>query len=492
MRRKLAGAFALVMYAAAACAATPPDRWVEARSTHFVVLTNSSVRDARRVASQFERIHLVFHTLLPTRGDDANPPLMVVVLKDKKGMEALEPESYLGKRQVDPAGFFVRAPEKNYILMRLDVQEQHPYAAVYHEYTHYMLRKVENWLPAWLNEGLSEFYENTDTGGKYVWLGQTNAEDLRDLRREEMLPITTLLRSPLGYRDEQAGPIFNPEAWALVHYLTVSDHLLGTHRLRDYTQYLMRGEESLTAARHAFGDLGKLEVELGNYVRQRNFTSFAMTSELSAKDASMQVLPVATSTANAVRADVMIYLQRPKEARTLLDAVLRDDPGNGLAHESMGMLRSREGDVAGAKKWYAEAVGLDSQSYLARYYFATTALRAGSGNDDAVERELKASIDLNPEFAPAYDALAMFYVSRRGWLEEAQALSLRAIELAPDRLGYRLNYAAVLAEERQTADALEVLKRALPLAKSAIEVDAVESRIGRLERERASMDGAGG
>src|ERR1035437_7483072 len=113
MRKNVAGLFviSMAMFAVVRVSAgSLPSRWVEARSAHFVVLTDSRERDASRLASQFERMHLVFHTLFPTKGDDSDPPIVVLAVKDRKGMEALEPEAYLGKGKVDLSGFFVRAP----------------------------------------------------------------------------------------------------------------------------------------------------------------------------------------------------------------------------------------------------------------------------------------------------------------------------------------------------------------------------------------------
>ena len=52
------------------------------------------------------------------------------------------------------------------------------------------------------------------------------------------------------------------------------------------------------------------------------------------------------------------------------DAVLREDPKNASVRESMGYLKYREGDMEAARRWYGEAVQLDSQSYLAHYYYA--------------------------------------------------------------------------------------------------------------------------
>lgn len=482
----------LIPVFATASRAASPEQWVQVRATHFVVLTDSSEKDARRIASQFERMHMVFHAIFPTAGDDSDPPIQVLAVKDRKAMQALEPEAYLGRNKLDLSGLFVRTPEKNYILVRLDAGEEHAYATVYHEYTHYMLRKADAWLPLWLNEGLAQFYENTDIDDKEARLGQASAEDVEFLGQNGMLPLTTLLAvdsaSPY-YHDEQKGSVFYAESWALTHYLIVHDRTGGTHRMHDYTQLLAQGEDSVTAAQHAFGDLNKLQQQLSMYLLQRNFTYFSMKAELAPQQASFDVRPVPAVQADAVRADILIYTDRTRDAQALLDSVLRDDPGNAQAHESMGFLSFRQGDIEAAEHWYGQAVDLDSQSYLAHYYYAAMALHGGArGEDDAIESSLQAAIKLNPEFAPSYDALAMFYGSRHRNLDQAHMLNVHAIELDPGSLNYRLNGAEVLAEGRQFAGAVNILKAAAHLAKTQQEIDSVQSRIQRFESYQAELD----
>ena len=38
-----------------------PENWLEVRSPHFIVLSDSSEKQARHVADQFERMRTVFH-----------------------------------------------------------------------------------------------------------------------------------------------------------------------------------------------------------------------------------------------------------------------------------------------------------------------------------------------------------------------------------------------------------------------------------------------
>ena len=192
--------------------------------------------------------------------------------------------------------------------------------------------------------------------------------------------------------------------------------------------------------------------------------------------------------ADAVRADVLLDMGRTKDAEALLNSVLQVDPKNALAHETMGSLRFRAQDIAAARKWYGEAVQLDSQSYLAHYYFAAMSLQAGDrSQDEAIEQSLRAAIRLNAKFAPAYDSLAQLYGSRQEKLPEAFKLEETAITLEPGNIGYRLNAANVLTENKQYENAAAVLKAARRVTKSAEDSSAVEGRIAQLESFQAQI-----
>ena len=496
VRLALVSILMTVCAVAHASAGVAPQRWVEVRSTHFIVLTNSGERSGRRVADQFERVHSVFHLLFPSAGDDSDPPITVLAVKDRDAMHALEPQQYLGKGSADLGGLFLHAPDTSYILMRLDTDEDHPYATIYHEYTHYTLRKADAWLPLWLNEGLAQFYENTDIHEKDVALGQPDPAALHFLASNPMLPLDGLFavdaRSPY-YHEEQKASIFYAESWALVRYLIVSDRSHGGHRIRDYAQRLAEGQDPVTAARNAFGDLSSLQNELAATIRNPDPTYFSMTAALSPKDAAFSAHPVPQPEVDAVRASILICAGRTQEAQTLLDLALRGEPGNELAHEAMGYLSFKRGDYDAAKRWYGQAVALDSHSFLAHYFYAVITLHGGdAAYDGAVESSLQTSIKLNPQFAPACDALAMFYASRRRSLDQAHMLTQRAVELEPATLTYRIDSAEVLAEQRQFANAVSILKEAQRLATTPGQLDAVQGRIRRFESQQAMLNRSSG
>ncbi len=495
--------FAVLFSAAAAGAHEKPENWLQVRSEHFIVATNSSEKQARRVADQFERMRLVFHQQFPKLPIDPPAPIIVLALKDEKDFRALEPEAYLAKGQVKLGGLFLHAPDKNYILMRLDAQGEHPYEIIYHEYTHLLLGKSMEWLPLWLNEGLAEFYQNTDIREKEVLLGEPSAENLQLLRQQTLMPLATLFKvdenSPY-YHEENKGSIFYAESWALTHYLQITDAKQRTHKLTDYADLLAQKTDPVEAAHRTFGDLQQLQRALESYVRQAAFLVFKVPGATEIDESKFQVQPLPMSQSEAIRADFLAYNQRIPDAQALLDQTLKDDPNNVLAHETMGYLAFRAGHLDDAKKWYGEAVQLDSHSYLAHYYFAAISMNnPGSSADDArVENSLRESIKLNPQFAPSFDRLAVFLAVRRRNLDEAHTVGLTAVSLEPDNVGYRINVANVLMNMKRPDAAIQVLQAAAKLAKTPQEIaqvnnflmsaqafDSAQQKVAEMQKETA-------
>src|ERR1700729_4165004 len=138
------------------------DTWIQISSPHFVVVTNANEKQGRRVADEFERMRSVFHAAFPKAQVDPGTPIIILAIKDENNFKALEPTAYLAKGSLKLGGLFLRTADKNYVLMRLDAEGDHPYSVIYHEYTHLLVGKSAEWMPLWMNEGLAEFYQNTE------------------------------------------------------------------------------------------------------------------------------------------------------------------------------------------------------------------------------------------------------------------------------------------------------------------------------------------
>lgn len=464
------------------------DQWVQVSSSHFTVITDDGERQGRHILDQFERMRWVFHTMFPSMNTDPSNPLFVIAAKNRKIFETFEPAAYLAKGQIKLAGLFLPTEDKNYVLLRLDAeQEQHPFATVYHEYTHLQLAGAAEWLPLWLNEGLAQFFQNTDIRDKDAHLGEPDDGNLYLLRQNRLIPLPVLFKidaSSPYYHEEEKGNIFYAESWALTHMLEITDQQNKTQHLHDYAMLLANHEDPLIAAQKAFGDLRKLQSALDSYIGAGSYREFILNSAAASIDEKSYTSKVlAPADSDAVRADVLAGVNRTQDARTLIDSILKADPNNVAARETMGRIAFREHDVPQALKWYGEAVKLDSQSYLAHYYFAQISLmQHGSGDDAAIESSLKQAIQLNPSFAPAFNELAMFYGMRHRNLDEANQMIVKAVKLDPSQIVYRMNGANLLMMAGSFDSAAKVLATCLKLAKNPSEVAMVQSRLDQVQQ----------
>lgn len=486
--RKVFGALLLAVVLAGTAQAR--EKWVEVSSPHFKVLTDAGPTEGLELAEQFEKMRETFAALLHAHPTDV-APMLVVALRNRKEFRKVEPAAYLGRGKLDLAGYFMHQEARNYILLRLDVEGEHPYATIYHEYTHYLLRDDYTWMPLWLNEGLAEFYQNTDIHPDEVDLGQPNLGDLMYLRTHRLIPVATLVQitaSSPYYHEERQGTIFYAESWALVHYLIVTDRQNGTLRLETYENDLKAREDSLTAARNAFGNLHQLDEDLRGYLNHLSYAYFRLKLQTRVNKAEFHTEAVAERRADAIRAGVLVDGQRMDEARALLKRVLKQDPNSAMGNRMMGYLEMRAGHLREAENWYAGALHLDPKSYEVNYRFAECAMRNADATEDAkVEASLREAIALNPRFAPAYDLLARFYDIHEEHEREAHMLEAQAISLEPDNVQFRLDAAVGLANHQDFANALRVLEAARHVARNHAAMAMIEAQTVRIRAIQAMM-----
>ena len=461
------------LFASAVCPATPEklQKWLEVRSPHFTVITNGNAKQARRVIGQFERIREVFHTALPRLKVDTSAPIIVLAAKDEKTFEALGPEAWKQRGQMKRAGFFLRGPEKNLVLLRLDVEGTELYHTVFHEYTHLLVNQNVKSLPLWLDEGLAEFYGNTRIFDKEIELGYPSGDHVQFLRENRLMPMDTLFKvdhSSPYYNEEHKGSVFYAQSWAFVHYLMVVRTKQSDNPLLTFLNLLEQDVDGWEAAGRAFGDLAKVQKELDSYIHQAAYNFLRVKTAVSEEDVSLPARELTPAESAAVRGDFLAHHQEYARARALLEDALRQDPGNALAHESLGFIELRQEHLAEAKKWFSEAVKLDSRSYLAHYYHAMLTEREGQDEPHLAESEasLRRATELNNQFAPAYGALAGVMGRRGKDLKNALGIARRAIQLEPGVQGYHLVAASLLMQMGNVGEARQMAERLVNTAKS--------------------------
>ena len=434
--------------------------WVEVRSEHFRVVCNGSEKQARHVAQGFEIIHNVFAQSLSRLRTDSGAEVTILGARDEQTMKTLLPAFWAAKGHGKPAGVFIKGWEKDYAVVRMDV-ESDSYEVIYHEYIHKLLELNFARLPVWLNEGLAEFYGTTAVRGGRTILGAPSAR-LYLLRRGTPYPLSKFLtagRNSAYYNSEDKVAMYYAEAWGLTHFLTFGKDMGNGVRMNDFLRKLQLGVEEQTAFREAFGDPEVIKKEFETYINRLAFSGFIVQTPAKIKEDNLPTRELSAAEADAVLGSFYSYTGNQEVAKNKLDAALSENPKLWQAHENLAFLEFREGREQDAKGEFDQALALNPQAYLSLYYRSELAARhntdaesLGNLNTAMVEVER-----LNPRFAPAYVAQSRIY-AQQGKFNEALAAANKAAELEPDRAGYITNVARILIAGKYFGKASEVAR----------------------------------
>jgi tetratricopeptide (TPR) repeat protein len=421
--------------------------WTEIRSPHFVVLTNGTAGDGRRVAKEFEQMRGVFAAAFPNMRLETSAPLLIFAPRDGHSMMELTPSQWKG-HSPNIAGNFRPGWEKSFAMVRLDADRPGSYQVVYHEYVHSLLHANFRWLPTWLNEGLAEFYGSSRFEDSKIYVGALGDRTGR-VRNALLIPIEKLIsENPYKeYRgDDRMIDRFYGESELLVHYFMFGEGMERGAKLSQFYSKLQQGKDQKSAFQESFGDFKSVEKNFYHYIQSFQFGSAVMNNpgQLSPQDFAVRELSVA-ETETAI-AGFRIWAHDIQDAREITEQALKSGPQVAEAHEYQGFVLLGEGKDAEAAAEFARAHELDERNYLALYFKIILSPLFGSNADadQAAFREAMLQVvKLNPKFAPAFVELAMLYI-RWGEFDNALSNARTAENLEPSRAGYHLLVAKIL------------------------------------------------
>lgn len=272
MRRWVGGLVAM-----AALAASPAARaeWWEARTSHFIIYSETKREDAEGFARELERFDNALRTMqnMPVPGSDVGDANRLKVFRtgdtDRLGYILNASGAGIGGIYFGRAGnptSFVPAREKRSTSRHVDTDgpQLDIRSTLFHEYTHhFMLSNFSTAYPHWYTEGFAELYStirfNPDGSFHVGDVPQHRGEALKqlsDIRLSRLLDTKVKLTGLEYYQSYSYG-------WLLAHYLNF--HPARQGQLKTYLTALNKGEDSLVAAKAAFGDIDALQKEVRKY-----------------------------------------------------------------------------------------------------------------------------------------------------------------------------------------------------------------------------------
>ena len=489
------GALFFVMLVAGA--APSAAEWRRLDSPNFIVIGDVGANTLRDIAFKFEGFRETLGRVLNPQVTATAVPTVVIVFPNERAFRPFMPK-YEGKT-VEVGGLFASNQDVNYIALTSSGGDE-ALAVVFHEYAHLIMSNVTRNLPAWLGEGLAEYYSTYEvtSGGKEAKLGLAVPSHLLELRNTTMLPLEQLLKvthSSSLYNEGNRRSVFYAQSWALTHMLLLGQPSRAP-QLAEYLSKLGSGIPALDAWNQVF-DSKVIEEALQRYVRLGGFyyRQYKFSEKLAALDAKPQ--PLAVLDAEAFLSDFLLLQRRDADAQPRLLKALAGGGGSAWSATVAALLDVSSKDYPAAEKRLL-ALG-DDVDWFAGY-------RAGAAIAEIVEERGAA-----PKVEQTEAARRLFAAVPKAGRDVPNATArLAAIELAaddppppalrtgierarlmaPGRLDYVFLHARILAELGAFPEARSALAHMLLPAYPQNVRDAARSLMGYivgLERFRTEQ-----
>jgi tetratricopeptide (TPR) repeat protein len=483
-------------------AAEKQAQWIRVSSDHFSVLTNADEKRGREVAVRFEQMRAVFGQLLMRTKLKMPEPLEIIALKSDKEYAQIAPLKD-GMAITNP-GFFIPGEDRNYIVLNLFEPES--WRAVTHEFAHLLLNYNYPPVQPWFDEGFAEYFSSIRVDNKRVEIGLDpelglawhtdlvgNQIQVKDPPRPltELLSPTVWLALPdlfsmkhhmENFREGTHHTLFYAQSWMTVHYLLNKNKLQQTGMYFDLVEnqnvpveqaiqqaYGMTKAQFDQAVKDYFHSLGPLFEALD---ASKDATATAPGGQvyfypvpIAAEDVgtSYRQVPLAEGQASLAEMTVRVSEHRD-QAVGQLQALLADPKTeNVIAYRALAWDHMQRREPAEAIEELNKALQIDARDPWVRYELALQTYRTAQTDTHFpglanMMQDLQIVLDWDPDFAEAYNMLAMGRLAGGGAHSALTAIKL-AVQLSPRSERYLLNMANIDIALKQWDAATALLER---------------------------------
>jgi len=316
------------------------EQWKKVESTHFEVIGDVGYGRLISTIESLEQFRLASTRLFPARRLDSSRRLTVVVFEGSSIRPYLP--RYRGRVRDEVAGYFFRAVDRSFLVMREDALRSMDLRLVLHEYQHVVTSENIQRAPTWLNEGLSEFYSTfvANPNGRSYEIGHAIVEHVRTLKSDGIIPLEEFFAvdpSSRTYNDSMRVGTFYAQSWAFIHFCMFGDEGRWGKPFARMVGAIAGGQSSLDAFRREFGaDAELFTRRFRAYVFRFTMPAMRVTFDESAK-------PAKGYEQSMLDADETEYLKArlavdPDFGQKRLDALLTANPAYRPARVLRGQM----------------------------------------------------------------------------------------------------------------------------------------------------------
>jgi tetratricopeptide (TPR) repeat protein len=481
-------------------------KWIRVSSDHFSVLTDAGEKNGHEVAVRLEQMRGVFGQLLLRRKLNMSEPLEIIALRGDKEYADIAP---IRPGQEPAPGFFISGLDRNCIVLNLS--EPQSWLAVSHEFAHYFLNYNYPPTQPWFDEGFAEYFSSVHMDDKQAGiggdpeLGAAWDEDLVGNQIQKRNPprsLTELLTAPVwlsvpdlfamheyssGYQEGTHHTLFYAQSWMVVHYLLSKNKLAETGTYFDLVQnqkvsipqaiqqaYGVSVAQFDQAVKDYFKSLTPLFLAL-DASKQPDTKAFDLNSPVyqvshpatvDAEDIGTSTAEVPDAEAQASVAEMALRLPEHRQQSVAELKGIGDEPKmeSAIAHRALAWAYMQKKDFVAANAELGQASQIDPKDPWVHYYLAVMKYQQAQLSGGSIPglpnmmQDLRTVLDWNPDFAEAYNMLAMARLAGGGTHSAMDAIR-PAIQLSPRDEMYLLNLARIDIGVKKWDDATGLLNR---------------------------------
>ena len=484
-------------------------QWQEFRSAHFTLITDAGDKKGREIVLRFEQMRAVFGQLLLRKKLNMPVPLTIFALNDDQRFYQMAP-LHDGQPIAVP-GFFV--PGEDHQFLVLNGFEEDSWRAVTHDFAHLLLNYNYPPTQGWFDEGFAEYFSSLRLDNKQAEIGSdpelsssystdvlgnqsavhNPAKSLTELLSGwvwlSIPDLFTMTHDTFNYQEGTHHTLFYAQSWMVMHYLVNRQKLSETGTYFGLVQlqhvpveeaiqqaYGMSAVQFDKAVKDYFHSLRQL-FEDQEAARQPGAPNnnraelHQFAAPVGPDDISINAKPVLAADARAQLAEVMVRLpERREQGLREIDSVLKitDKKGqpldNEIAHRALAWVHMEKKEFSLAADELGTAAGLDPRDVWIRYYLALLKYETAQANHEEIQGlanmmiDLKVTIDWYPEFAEAYNMLAMARVEGGGTASAMDSIKA-AIALNPRSEQYVFNLGQITEVSKKWDAARAIFER---------------------------------
>ena len=494
------------LFPAALNAAEP--QWQEFRTAHFTIVTDAGDKKGREIALRFEQMRAEFVELLSRNKPKMPVPLTVFALRDDKRFFQMAP--LRNGQPIRVPGFFIPGEDHQFIV--LNASEEEPWRAVQHQFAHLMLNYNYPPTQPWFDEGFAEYFSSMRLDNKQVEIGSDPelsspfTEDLLGNETEQRNPpksltellggwvwlslpdLFTMKHDTSTYQEPSHRTLFYAQSWMVMHYLINKNKLSETGAYFGLVQlqhvpveeaiqqaYGMSAAQLDKAVKDYFHSLTQLQQDLHSAQQAGAAANgpqiYHFPAPIGADEIVPQVKPISQADADAMLAEVMVRIpERREQGVKEIDRILHLTDKNGqtidneIAHRALAWVHMERKEFPQAAEELGNAAALDPRDVWNRYYLSLLKYRTAQVKHEEMQGlpnmmiDMRETIDWYPDFAEAYNMLAMARIEGGGAASALEAIK-QAIALSPRNEQYVFNLGQIQEAGKKWDAAQEIFER---------------------------------